>query len=103
MITIVDEPPGTQVRVDGWLAGDGVAELARVLQAAAAPVRLLVRDLRSADVAGLSLLRRLADHGTPMEGLSPYLRLMLAKPASLEPPSSHPIVRPETPFRSKEE
>jgi hypothetical protein len=100
MITVTDEPAGTLIRVDGWLAGEGVAELAQVLDAAAGPARLLLRDLRGADAAGLSVLRRLSSEGTPFEGLSTYIQLMLATPASLEPFPAPPVIRPETPVRS---
>ncbi len=82
MITVTNERAGTVIRVDGWLAGAGVAELVRVHGDATAPVRLLVRDLRGADAAGLSTLRRIAEQGTPLEGVSPYLELLLATPAS---------------------
>ena len=102
MITITDEPGGTQVRVDGWLEGDGVAEFVRVVDAAAGPVRLLLRDLRGADAAGLAALRRLTDRGTSLEGLSPYIRLMLANSASAGPFGSHPLARSETPVRRED-
>jgi hypothetical protein len=100
MITVTKGPSETLVRVDGWLAGDGVAELERALDAAAAPARLLVRDLRGTDDAGLSMLRRLADQGTPLDGLSPYIQLTLAGTASSESLDSHSPARSETLFRS---
>ena len=100
MITVTNGPAETLVRVDGWLAGDGVAELERALAAAAAPARLLVRDLRGTDDAGLSLLRRLADQGMPLDGLSPYIQLTLAGAAGSESLDSHPPARSETPVRS---
>jgi hypothetical protein len=100
MITVTEEPAGTLIRVDGWLAGDGVPELVRVLDLATAPVRLVARDLRGADAAGVSLLRRLADEGTPLEGLSTYMQLLLAVPARIDSlPSSSPT-RSETHVRS---
>ena len=102
MITVKDEPAGTLIKVDGWLAGDGVAELERVLEGASAPARLLVRDLRGADASGLSVLRRLADAGTALEGLSTYIQLMLASTTSLGSLESHSPGRPETPVRSSE-
>jgi hypothetical protein len=100
MITVTDEPAGTLVRVDGRLAGDGVPELVRVLNSAAPPVRLLARDLRGADGSGVSVLRRLVDEGTPVEELSPYMRLLLAAPAGLDSPISPSLTRPETRVRS---
>lgn len=96
-ITVTPEPAGTQVRVDGWLGSEGAAELVRVMNAAAAPVKLLVHDLRGADTAGLSALRRLADEGTPMEGLSTYLRLGIASPTPPKPEDSLSLTRPSTP------
>ena len=102
MITVTNEPDGTLVRVDGWLAGDGVAELVRVLDAAAAPTRLLLQDLRGADAGGLALLRRLVAEGMGLAKPSVYIQLMLASPASVEPLESHAHTRPETPVRSNE-
>jgi hypothetical protein len=100
MITVTEESAGTQVRVDGWLAGDGVTEFVRVLNAAAAPVRLFASDLRGADAAGVSVLRRLAGEGVPMVGLSPYLRLLVAAPAPADSPAAPSPARPETRVRS---
>jgi hypothetical protein len=100
MIAVTEESAGAVIRVDGWLAGDGVAELERVLESAGAPVCLLLRDLRGADAAGLSLLRRLAGEGATIEALSPYMQLLLAAPADLDPLPSSPPGRPETRIRS---
>lgn len=69
------------MRVDGWLDGGGVAELLRVLDATPAPVRLVLRDLRGADAAGLDALRGLEQCRVALDGLSPYIRLMLSDPA----------------------
>lgn len=89
------------VKVDGWLEGAGVAELARVLDSAAKPVRLLLHDLRGADALGISLLRGMADLGTPLEGLSEYFKLVLAEGGTRGPRSSSTVTRPKTPVRSK--
>jgi hypothetical protein len=86
-ISVAEESTATIVRVDGWLAGDGVAELVRVLDSVAAPARLVVHDLRGADAAGISVLRQLEGRGVPLEGLSTYIRLMLANPAGAGLPS----------------
>ena len=102
MITVTNAPAGTRIQVDGWLEGDGVAALERVLAATPAPIRLLARDLRGADGAGLSVLRRLAEQGMPLENLSPYLQLLLANPASAGSFESRSLVRSETPVRSNE-
>jgi hypothetical protein len=102
MIRITDEPSGTLVRVDGWLGGEGVDVLLRVLKSSASPARLLLHDLRGADAAGLSVLRQLAQQGTSLEGLSTYMQLTLAGPASIGPLEPHHPARPETPVRSTE-
>ena len=97
IITVTHELAGTLIRVDGWLAGAGVAELVRVFNDATSPVRLVVRDLRGADATGLSVLRRIAEQGTPLEGVSPYLDLLLAGPAGGGVFDARSPVRPETP------
>jgi hypothetical protein len=96
-ITITEEPAGAGIRVDGWLTGDTVAELVRVLDAAPAPARLLLHDLRGADAAGLSALNGLADRGVPLEGLSTYLGLLLASSRGARRFAPPGIVRSETP------
>jgi hypothetical protein len=102
MITVTNEPAGTRIKVDGWLEGDGVAALERVLAATPAPARLLARDLRGADGAGLSVLRRLTEQGMPLEELSPYMQLLLTKPTTSGSFDARSPVRPETPVRSNE-
>jgi hypothetical protein len=102
MITVTEEPTSTHIKVDGWLAGEGVAEFVRVLESTTPPVRLSLHDLRGSDAAGLSALRRLAGRGTALEGLSPYIRLMLANPASVEPLSAPSLTCSETSVRSTE-
>lgn len=102
MITATEEPRGTLVRVDGWLGGEGVAEFMRVMESARRPVKLLLSDLRGADAAGLSLLRRLADQGLDLDGVSPYVRLMLAGSAGSEPSSLPFVDRSETPVRRED-
>jgi hypothetical protein len=100
-ITLSREAEVTLIRVDGWLAGAGVAEFARVMESAPKPVRLLLHDLRGADTLGLALLRGLADLGTPLEGLSPYLKLVLADGGARASSPATAGVRPGTPVRSK--
>ena len=101
IIGVTEAPGEARVKVDGWLEGAGVAELARVLESAPKPVRLLLHDLRGADALGISLLRGLADLGTPLEGLSPYLKLVMADGGVRTPRPSGPVVGSETPVRSK--
>jgi hypothetical protein len=103
IITVVEEAAGTLVRVDGWLAGEGVPELVRVLDSAAGQTRLLLHDLRGADAAGISVLRQLEDRGVPLDGLSTYIRLMLASPAGFGHVPVSRFARPETPVRRRKD
>jgi hypothetical protein len=100
-VTVTHEAPVTLIKVDGWLEGVGIAELARVLEASPKPVRLLLHDLRGADAQGMSFLRGLANLGTPLEGLSTYLKLVMAGGGARTPRPSGPVGRSETPVRSK--
>ena len=101
-ITVTQEDGGTLVRVDGWLAEEGIQELSCVLSTAAARVRLLVEDLRGADAAGVAGLRRLADRGVPIEGLSPYIRLLLARQAPVAASAVPAPDDPVTPVRRED-
>jgi STAS domain-containing protein len=78
--------------VDGCLDADVVAELERVLTELSGPVCLDLAGLRSADEAGLGVLRALVAHGVSVTGASPYFRLLLdlGEPGQArEPPSRH--------------
>ena len=75
---IVQTLEGTRiVRLEGWLEGEAVAELGRVLAGATGPLRLELSELRSADSAGIAALRALRASGATMIGASPYIRLLL--------------------------
>jgi ABC-type transporter Mla MlaB component len=79
-ITQTTEGPTTVIRIDGQLVGDGVAELARVSQAAVPPMALDLTHLQQADADGLALLNALADAGAHLRGVSPYIALLLDRP-----------------------
>lgn len=78
-IELTTHETGTTVRVDGWLEGDEADELLRVVGAAEVPVALDLTDLRSADELGLRALRRLADQGIDLTGMSDYLELLMER------------------------
>jgi hypothetical protein len=101
IIRVTEASGEARVKVDGWLDGAGVAELARILEAEPRPLRLLLHDLRGADALGLSLLKGQAEAGTPLEGLSTYLKLVMGDGASVTPRPSGPVAGSETPVRSK--
>jgi len=65
------------VRLEGWLEGEAVAELERVVNGESGPLRLELSELRSADAAGLSALRALRTAGASLVGTSPYIKLLL--------------------------
>jgi hypothetical protein len=79
-ITLSQEARGLVIRVDGWLANAGVVELQRILTSTSGPLLLQLRDLRGADAGGVALLREVARRGTPLEGLSPYLKILVSDP-----------------------
>src|SRR5262249_12816200 len=79
-ITQTTEGPTTVLRTDGQLVRDGVAELARLVQAAAPPLALDLTDLRQVDAAGIALLQALVEAGTRVRGVSPYIALLLERP-----------------------
>ncbi len=67
------------VRLEGWLEGEAIAELAQVVSAGSGPLRLDLSELRSADAAGLDALRVLRAAGASLVGASPYIRLLLGR------------------------
>ena len=79
-ITQTTEGPLTVLTVAGQLVADGVAELARMAQAAVPPLALDLTHLQQADADGIALLQALADAGAQLRGVSPYIALLLARP-----------------------
>jgi anti-anti-sigma regulatory factor len=69
--------PREVVAVDGRLDADVVPELERVIAELSAPVCMDLAGLKSADEAGLGVLRALLAHGVAVTGASPYFRLLL--------------------------
>jgi anti-anti-sigma regulatory factor len=65
------------VRLEGWLEGEAVGELERVVSEGSGSLRLDLSELRSADTAGLDALRALRAAGASFVGASPYIRLLL--------------------------
>jgi hypothetical protein len=68
---------GTIVHVAGRLVAEGVEELGRICGTAARPLRIDLACLLHADEMGLSLLRSLRESGATLEGVSPFVGLML--------------------------
>jgi ABC-type transporter Mla MlaB component len=65
------------VRIEGWLEGEAVAELERFIEGGSGALRLDLSELRSADTAGLTVLRAHRAAGASIVGASPYIKLLL--------------------------
>jgi hypothetical protein len=78
-VTVSAREDLTVIRVDGRLAGDGVAELERASRSARRPLVLDLAHLATADDAGVLALRRLAREGVHLVGTSPYMGLLLGE------------------------
>jgi hypothetical protein len=76
-ITLDQDTEVQVVRLEGWLEGEAVAELERVMGGRAGSLRLDLTELRSADPAGLNVLRRLRARSAGLVGASPHIRLLL--------------------------
>jgi hypothetical protein len=85
-----DEPGIRVIRVAGWLEGEAVAEFDRVASGCSEPLRIELSELRSADPAGLTVLRALRARGSQLVGASPYIRLLLGTEPPGSPPSGGP-------------
>src|SRR5262245_57252283 len=86
---------GTIVMIAGRLGAEGISELEGVVSGLSGPLRLDLAGLRSADEAGLEMLRALRVRGISLIRVSPYHRLLLADgPARKAPPPSFPPERP---------
>lgn len=93
----------TVIRVDGRLAGDGVAELKRAYRTARRPLVLDLTHLATADDAGVLALRRLASEGVHLLGTSPYVALLLGGGRVNAPPAGAGRRKPRDPRGSPAE
>jgi len=76
-ITVGEDAEGVIVEVVGWLDRDGAAALEAAMAALPGPLRLDLGGLRSADEAGVTVLRSLRARGVSLTRVSPYHRLLL--------------------------
>ncbi len=79
-ITRNSEGTTTVLHVDGELLGEGVRELER-LAGTTYRLRIDLTHLRRADAKGLAVLRRLAAAGAELANASPFIALLLERPA----------------------
>ena len=72
-IAVVERDAVRHVHVEGWLTGEEVGELERVVRCGPAPACLELESLRSADADGLAALRRLRKAGVELRSVPPHL------------------------------
>jgi hypothetical protein len=68
---------GVIVELHGWLREEVLGELDSVCGSVPDPLHLDLSRLAGADQAGLSALRSRVHAGARLEGVSPYMRLLL--------------------------
>jgi hypothetical protein len=81
-ITVIQEGEVSRLRVDGRLVGDDSAELLRVCDDLPGPKTLELGGLRFVDARAIGVLRHLQVQGIAFVGASPYVRLLLGRPAT---------------------
>jgi hypothetical protein len=72
-----ETPDGVIVEIHGWLREDVLGELESACESVPGPLRLDLSRLKGADQAGLLALQVRAHAGARLEGMSPYIRLLL--------------------------
>jgi hypothetical protein len=77
-ITKTNADERTVLRVDGLLQADDVEALNREWATAGGTVTLELSQLRSADSRGVEAIHELVSHGVRLQGLSPYIELLLS-------------------------
>lgn len=76
-IGVEDRGDAREVRLEGRLAGEAVAELERATLKLEPPIRLDLSQLLSADEAGLAALRVRQEAGEEMVGARPLIQHFL--------------------------
>ena len=77
-ITSFSDKNNTTIRVEGRLGAEGVEDLKKAIQGAAAPVQLDLSNLQSADAEGVRKLKSYSAQGVKLVGASAYIRQLLA-------------------------
>ena len=78
-ITRTSERMHTVIQIDGQLRVEDVEELDREYSCVEGPLVLELADLQSADSAGVEALLEVAANGAKLQGVSPYIELLLKK------------------------
>ncbi len=88
-ITSFSDKNTTTIRVEGRLTTQGVKDLTKTIQGAAASVHLDLSNLQLADDEGVRALQSYFAQGMKLTGASTYIRQLLAQtPFSWKKPSS---------------
>ena len=76
-ITTFSDKNNTTIRVEGRLDAEGVEDLQKAIQGAAAPVQLDLSNLQSANIEGVRALQSYSAKGVEITHASPYIRQLL--------------------------
>lgn len=82
-VDVLSEASTTVVSVAGRLEGGGMRELLKTCDSIEGEFLLDLSGLRSADSKGIAAIRKLADQGQKLRGVSPFIRVLL----NAEPPA----------------
>ena len=74
---------GVVVELHGWLSREVLGDLVSLFDSVGAPLRMDLSQLAGTDDAGLAVLQRCIARGARVEGVSPYIRLLLDSAAVL--------------------
>jgi hypothetical protein len=69
------------IALHGWLNAGEVEEVAKAVARQGPSARIDLAHLAGVDVAGLRALRRLRETGARLTGATPYMELLLKRPA----------------------
>ena len=81
-ISVVQEGKSSRLRVDGRLVGDDSAELQRVYEDLPGAKKVDLGGVLFIDDRAATMLRHLQAGGATFVGASPYIRLVLGRPAT---------------------
>lgn len=82
IITATNDTGTPRLAIAGKLTSGAVSELERACGSANDSLVLDVSDLRFADEAGVAQIARLTASGARLEGVTPYLELLLQRQTS---------------------
>ena len=77
-IFVETQSDGGVVALHGWLSAVEVEEVEKALAVSGPSSHIDLEHLTGVDAEGLEALRRLEENGTPLEGASHYIALLLA-------------------------